>query len=76
MYKITSGRDGAVDEIKEAYSSKGQNAAFRKAQEWNDKQDKLIAEYRQKHQGALPKEIADGLNKSKIIYKNLRMGDG
>lgn len=73
MYKITSGRKGAVDEIKEAYSSKGQNAAFRKTQEWNDKQDKLIAEYRKKHPGALPKEIADELNKSKIIYKNLRM---
>lgn len=75
MYKITKGRQGAVDEIKEAYSSKGQNAAFRKAQEWNDKQDKLIAEYRKQHPGALPKEISDALNKSKIIYKNLRMGD-
>ena len=73
MYKITQGRQGAIDKIKEAYSSKGPNAAFRKTQEWNDKQDKLISEYRKKHPGALPKEIADELNKSKIIYKNLRM---
>ena len=75
MYKITRGKQAARDEIEKVYLSRGSNAAFRKTQEWNDKQDKLIAEYRQKHPGALPKEISDALNKSKIIYKNLRMGD-
>ena len=75
MYKITGGKKAARDEIEEVYKSRGSNAAFRKTQEWNDKQDKLIAEYRQKHPGALPKEISDALNKSKIIYKNLRMSD-
>ena len=73
MYIVTKGRQTAVDDIKATYQSQGTNAAMRKAQEWNTQQDAAIAEYRKKHPGALPKEIADALNKSKINYSNLRM---
>ena len=73
MYIVTKGRQDAVDEIKETYENQGTNAAMRKTQEWNAQQDAAIAEYRKKHPGALPKEIADALNKSKINYSNLRM---
>lgn len=75
MYVVTKGRQAAVDAVKTTYANQGNNAAMRKAQEWNAQQDAAIAEYRKKHPGALPKEIADSLNKSKINYSNLRMSN-
>ena len=69
-YKLGRGRDKVLEKAKKAAEDQGKNASFRIVQEWNKEQDAAIAEYRKKHPGALPQEIANILNDSKIIFNN------
>lgn len=69
------GKRSARDEIDKVYKERGTNAAFRYAEEYNQKVDAAVKEYRKTHTGALPLELSKQINSLKINYGKLTLDD-